>query len=119
MGKTGTEELEQEWNQKHIPSVFKIVLTEAAAAKNLAFETTPYMVGVLTKLAVEFGMHNRYGPLQHVALVSRWLCPGGMPVGLGATWTQGLRMSRNQDAPGTTVKLCGPHVGFPKTKIKN
>ena len=85
-GKTGAEELEQGWNQKQIQSLFKIGPTEASAAKNLAFDTTPYMVEVLTKLAEEFGMHSRYGPLQHVALASRWLCPGGMPLGLGAQW---------------------------------
>ena len=92
-GKAGAEEFEQEWNSKQIQSVFKIGPTEAAAAKKLAFDTTPYMVQVLTKLAEEFGMHNRFGPLQHLALGSRLLCAGAVPAGLGVTWQAALTSS--------------------------
>ncbi len=89
-GRSGADDFTKEWNQKQVQAAFKIGPTEAAAASNLAFETTPYMVSKLTKLAEEFGMHNRYGPLHHSALASRLLCTGGVVGGLGVTWTTAL-----------------------------
>ena len=64
--------------------------TEAAAAKNLAFDTTEYMASTLSTLAQDFGVHNRHGQLQHAALASRLLCTGGVVVGLNKTWTDAL-----------------------------
>ena len=98
------EEFEKEFNSKQIQSVFKIGPTEAAAARNLAFDTTPYMVQTLTKLAEEFGMHNRYGPMQHQALGSRLLCAGAVPAGLGVTWQAALTNSE------TTVNLLADKI---------
>ena len=59
-----------------------------AAAKNLAFHTTPYMTKKLGRLAEDFGMHNRWGPVQHAALASELLCTGRGPSGFNKTWAQ-------------------------------
>ena len=80
----GVDSLVSDWNQKQIQNVFKIGPAEAAAANNLVFETTGCMAAKLAKLAEDFGMHNRYGPLNHTALASRLLCTGGQVSGLKA-----------------------------------
>ena len=68
--------------------IFRTGPTEALAAKNLAFHTTPYMANKLSKLVEDFGMHNRWGPVQHVALASELLCTGCGPRGYAGTWSQ-------------------------------
>ena len=45
---------------------------------------------MLAKIAEDFGMHNRYGPLNHTALASRLLCTGGQASGLKASWAVAL-----------------------------
>ena len=89
-GAMGADSLIADWNQKQIQNVFKIGPAEAAAANNLAFETTGYMAAKLAKMAEDFGMHNRYGPFNHTALASRLLCTGGVASGLKASWEAAL-----------------------------
>ena len=86
----GSDSLASDWNQTHIQNVFKIGPAEAAAAKNLAFETTGYMAAKLAKIAEDFGMHNRYGSFNHTALSSRLLCTGGQVSGLTPSWEVAL-----------------------------
>ena len=86
----GAESFTNDWNQKQIQTVFRIGPIEAAAAQNLAFHTAPYMAEKLAKLAQDFGMHNRYGPLSHMALASRLLRTGGQVKGLTASWAAAL-----------------------------
>ncbi len=127
-GATAADESVHEWNKKQIQDVFKIGPAEAAAAKNLAFHTTPHMVQKLAKLVEDFGMHNRWGPMQHVALASELLCTGGKIPGLTLHWTQALqntdstinlladridndwRMTPKSLRKTLTVEA-GPHVG--------
>ena len=81
----GVDSLVSDWNQQQIQNVFKIGPAEAASAHNLALETTGYMAVKLAKLAEDFGMHDRYWPLNHTALASRLLCTGGSVRGLKAS----------------------------------
>ena len=86
----GADSLVSDWSQQQIQYLFKIGPVEAAAANNLAFETTAYMSAVMAKLVEDFGMHNRFGPANHAALASRLLCTGGQASGLNASWAVAL-----------------------------
>ena len=87
----GADSLVSDWNQKQIQNLFKIGPGEAAAAaNNLAFETTGCMAVKLDKLAEDSGMHIRFGPFNHTALASRLLCTGGSASGLTPSWEVAL-----------------------------
>ena len=87
-GDKGADQHVEAMDKNQIMQIFKTGPTEALAAKNLAFHTTPYMTNTLGKLVQEFGMHNRWGPVHHAALASELLCTGGGPRGYGPTWSQ-------------------------------
>ena len=86
----GVDSLVSCWNQKHIQHLCKNGPVEAVAARHVAIETTGCMAAKLAKLAEDFGLHNRYGPLNHTALASRLLCTGGQVRGLKASWAVAL-----------------------------
>ena len=78
-GDQGADQHVEAMDKNQLMQIFKIGPTEALAAKNLAFHTTPYMTSTLARLVGDFGMHNRWGPVHHAALASELLCTGRGP----------------------------------------
>ena len=87
-GDQGADQHVEAMDKNQLMQIFKIGPTEALAAKNLAFHTTPYMTSTLARLVGDFGMHNRWGPVHHAALASELLCTGRGPRGYNAVWTK-------------------------------
>ena len=85
-GDQGADQHVEAMDKNQLMQIFKIGPTEALAAKNLAFHTTPYMTSTLARLVGDFGMHNRWGPVHHAALASELLCTGRWPRGSDTTW---------------------------------
>ena len=87
-GDQGADQHVEAMDNNQLMQIFEIGPTEALAAKNLAFHTTPYMTSTLARLVGDFGMHNRWGPVHHAALASELLCTGRGPRGYNAVWTK-------------------------------